>query len=183
MDGRKPRISAKVSPPAGESYTEPYYYYVYDYNGTDVAAAKLTDNYATYGVLYDWTAAKAACPTGWHLPSDDEWKQLEIFIGMRQSEADVWGYRGTNEGDKLKATSGWMNNGFNTDTFGFSALPGGYRDTNGLFNRIGESGCWWTATVRFDDFAWFRGMYDNHSKVILLGSYKGTGYSVRCVRD
>ena len=44
---------------------------------------------------------QGACPTGWHLPSDDEWKQLEMHLGMSQSEADVTGWRGKNQGSEL----------------------------------------------------------------------------------
>src|SRR4030042_875983 len=82
-----------VSPPASESMTDPYYY-VYDYNGNSVTAAKATGNYMTYGVLYNWSAAmngaassianpsgvQGVCPTGWHLPSDAEWTQLTDYL-------------------------------------------------------------------------------------------------------
>src|SRR5574344_921488 len=57
------------------------YYYVYGYDGTNVADAKATANYTTYGVLYNWTAALTACPTGWHLPTDAEWTTLITFLG------------------------------------------------------------------------------------------------------
>jgi len=79
--------------PATQSGTEPYCY-VYEYNGTNVTAAKATENYTTYGVLYNWPAAMAGtvssssnpsgvqgiCPPGWHLPSDDEWTELATFL-------------------------------------------------------------------------------------------------------
>ncbi len=42
-------------------------------------------NCETYGRLYDWKSASTACPNGWHLPSDDEWKTLEMNLGMSQS--------------------------------------------------------------------------------------------------
>jgi len=67
-----------VSPAATGSQTESHYY-VYGYEGTDVAQAKATDNYGTYGVLYNLQAAMTACPEGWHLPSDAEWTQLEEY--------------------------------------------------------------------------------------------------------
>src|SRR5690554_6744787 len=57
------------------------YYYVYGYDGTNVADAKATGNYATYDVLYNWTAAMNACPDGWHLPSDAEWTELTDYLG------------------------------------------------------------------------------------------------------
>ena len=82
-----------------------------------------------YGSLYNWYAvndSRNIAPDGWHVPTDEEWKELEMFLGMSQSEANGTGWRGTDEGSKLKATSGWS--GFNgTNESGFSALPGGSR--------------------------------------------------------
>jgi uncharacterized protein (TIGR02145 family) len=145
-------------------------------------------NVATYGRLYTWEAAKNACPSGWHLPTDDEWKQLEMAIGMSQSEADDTGWRGTNEGTKLKDTSGWYNNSFingnGTDDFGFSALPGGYRTTSlGYFFDISYHGTWWSATVYGSDYAWRRYVNYNNTGVGRNDVNKGNGHSVRCVRD
>lgn len=168
-----------VSPPAEESGTEPYYY-VYGYNGTSVSEAKATDNYITYGVLYNWPAAKTNCPPGWHLPTDDEWKQLEMAIGMSQSEADKFGWRGTDEGTKLKATSGWNNNGNGTDDFGFGALPGGFRDiSNGNFHGVDYEGDWWSAT----ETAWTRHLLYSASRVRRYSYFYENGFSVRCVKD
>jgi len=74
------------------------HYYIYGHDSTDVNAAKATYNYDTYGVLYDCSAALISCPAGWHLPSDAEWKQLEIDLGMTQAQVNesVYPYyRGT----------------------------------------------------------------------------------------
>ena len=65
----------------------------------------------TFGALYTGEAAKNACPSGWHLPDDTEWKELEMFLGMSQSEANATGYRGTNEGSKLAGNASLWNNG------------------------------------------------------------------------
>ncbi|MBT3748463.1 MAG: hypothetical protein HOG34_05710, partial [Bacteroidetes bacterium] len=79
-------------------------YYVYDYNGTSLSVAKTTDNYESYGVLYNWEAAKMACPEGWHLPNDEEWKKLEKYLGMNSSEVGHTGMRETGDvGEKLKS--------------------------------------------------------------------------------
>ncbi len=172
----------KVSRPSAESYTEPHYY-VYGYNGTNVSEAKATDFYSTYGVLYNWPAAKAACPPGWHLPTDDEWKQLEMTIGLSQSEADDTGWRGTYEGKKLKATSGWDNNGNGTDDFGFSALPRGYLNTDGWVYYVHESGYWWSATERNSNTVWRRHVSYGTTEVHRFYYGKAYGFSVRCVRD
>ena len=99
-----------VSPSSASSSFQPYYY-VYDYEGTNVSEAKATNNYSTYGVLYNWGATSEACPTGWHLPSEDEWQELEIYLGMSESELDNIGYRGTKQGTNLKAMGGWDNDG------------------------------------------------------------------------
>jgi len=72
-------LPSVVHPETGSRITP--YYYVYNYEGTNVVDAKATANYSTYGVLYNWEAAKAACPAGWHLPSKDEWTELTIYSG------------------------------------------------------------------------------------------------------
>lgn len=152
--------------------------------GIDCWAYNNNENYVdTYGRLYHWEAAKAACPTGWHLPTDDEWKKLEMAIGMSLSEADKTLWRGTNEGTKLKTTSGWYNNENGTDDFYFSALPGGFRNTVGDFVAFNYEGRWWSATEVNDKWAYNRAIRHNYTQVWRTNPLKGYGYSVRCVRD
>jgi uncharacterized protein (TIGR02145 family) len=152
-----------------------YYYYVYGYDGTNVAEAKATDNYATYGVLYNWTAAMNACPDGWHLPSDAEWTELTDYLGG-ESVA----------GGKLKetGTTHWAspNTGATNET-GFTALPGGGRYNNGAFFNIGNLGSWWSATEDDATYAWYRFMLYNDSNVYRSNYFKEVGFSVRCLRD
>jgi uncharacterized protein (TIGR02145 family) len=151
------------------------YYYVYGYDGTNVAEAKATDNYATYGVLYNWTAAMNACPDGWHLPSDAEWTELTDYLGG-ESVA----------GGKLKetGTTHWAspNTGATNET-GFTALPGGNRSHNGTFYNIGNYGHWWSATEYLATNACYRYMYYNYSNVLRNYYGKEVGFSVRCLRD
>lgn len=136
-----------------------------------------------YGRLYTWDAATMACPGGWHLPSDDEWKSLEMFLGMSQSEADETEMRGTNEGEKLKSTSGW-NSGTGMDQYGFAALPGGERDQNGNFLYEGDFTALWTATPHAEyEIAWYRYMDGGEDRVGRDDYDKLSGYSVRCVRN
>ena len=180
-----------VSPPTEGSYTEPLYY-VYGYEGTNVAAAKATDNYATYGVLYNWPAAMASCPTGWHLPTDEEWIALKSYL-----IANGYNYDGTTTGNKigkaLAATTNWDtysatgaigdNLSLNNKS-GFSALPSGYRNSYGFFYRIGNYGSWWSSTEDGTDDAWDRHLDYGYSSVGRgSGLSKGYGFSVRCVRD
>ena len=183
-------LPSVVGPETGSEYDgyEAYpFYYVYGYDGASVATAKATANYTTYGVLYNWPAAITACPEGWHLPSDDEWKQLEMYLGMTQEEADETnGARGTDEGGKLKesGTDHWMfpNTGA-TNESGFTALPGGYRSSGGRFDSIGIYGRWWSSTEGSTDNAWSRYLGYNGSYVNRGNYGKGNGFSVRCLRD
>ena len=163
------------------------YYYVYGYNGTSVSAAKATANYATYGVLYNWISALNACPSGWHLSSDAEWQQLEMYLGMPPEQANEEGWRGTDEGGKLKeaGTTHWTapNAGANNES-GFTALPGGFRDYyDGSFNSIGYDGIWWSSTEYGTSSAWVRGLGYDNTDVGRYYDYRESGFSVRCVRD
>jgi len=138
------------------------------------------DSCAKYGRLYTWNAAKTACPTGWHLPTRDEWGTLAIAAGG----TGTYGALGS-AGTVLKSTSGWKTyNGKNggTDGFGFSALPGGYYDPDNGFVNAGYYGDWWTATAYSNDYAYYRQMDYNYGYVGESNN-KDNRLSVRCVAD
>ena len=177
-----------VSPSSNGSETTPYYY-VYGYQGTSVTTAKATNNYQTYGVLYNWPAAMAGeassnsvpsgvqgvCPTGWHLPSDAEWTVLTSFLGG-ESVA----------GGKMKeaGTSHWNSpNTGATNSSGFSGLPGGFRNTNGYFSDVGYYGYFWSSSEYSTAYAWFRNLNYTNAYVGRTNYSKGLGFSVRCLRD
>ncbi len=186
-----------VYPSSAESDTEPRYY-VYGYNGTDVSAAKqftvYYNFYTTYGVLYNWRAALAACPPGWHLPSDDEWTELENYL-----IANGFNYDGTITGNKIAksmaATTNWRvystnnssgmigTNPSSNNKSGFSALPGGYHYISGQIGFEGQTGLWWSSTENFEFYAWSRGLHFDYSFVSRGYHKKEYGFSVRCVRD
>ena len=157
--------------------------------GTGAYCAYNNDNVnaAANGLLYNWYAvddSRKIAPAGWHVPTDGEWKELEIVLGMSQSEADTTGERGMDEGSKLKATSGWYNNGNGTDESGFSALPGGYRSYGGgTFYGIGDYGYWWSATEYNSSHACYRSLHYDTSAVFRGYYDKRLGFSVRLVRD
>ncbi|MDD4086620.1 MAG: fibrobacter succinogenes major paralogous domain-containing protein [Bacteroidales bacterium] len=136
-----------------------------------------------YGRLYTWEAALNACPSGWHLPGDEEWKTMEILLGMSQSQADIPGWRGTDQGEQMKSTSGWNNDGNGTNSSGFNALPGGHKFSNGSFNYIGNGGFWWSATDSSSTDAWGRYLFFDLGKVGRGYSDKTDGRSVRCLKD
>jgi len=184
------------------------FYYVYGYDGTDVTEAKAYEHtpdeegeyspgsspiksYETYGVLYNWTAAMTACPEGWHLPSDAEWKQLEMYLGMSEAEANSENYRGTDEGGKLKSgTTHWYQiNEEDTNESGFTALPGGCRYhcryegyPKNTFLLIGKHGYWWSSSS-LGSFPYYRRLEYWTSQVINSYDFQYYGHSVRCLRD
>jgi len=141
----------------------------------------------TYGRLYDWETALGVCPSGWHLPSDEEWKILEGTVdshfGVGDPQWDDWGNRGYDAGKNLKSTSGWYANKNGTDLFGFTALPGGWRGMTGGFSRIGKYAKFWSSTERNSSDAWYRNLYYNTVGVIRSYIDKTSGKSVRCLRD
>jgi uncharacterized protein (TIGR02145 family) len=175
-----------VSPSSAQSTTAPYYY-VYDYQGTDVASAQATANYATYGVLYNWPAVMTdgICPSGWHIPSDGEWQTMEISLGMSEADATSDGWRGSPVGDSMKSTSGWFNNGNvfvnGSNSSGFTGLPGGYSDS-GVFNFNGVYGVWWSASESGSN-SWQRALGSSYDNVGRNVSGRYSGFSARCVKD
>nr|NQU91347.1 hypothetical protein [Bacteroidota bacterium] len=132
---------------------------------------------------YSYTeGAQGICPTGWHVPSDDEWKQMEMALGMSQLSADETGPRGTDEGKKMKSTSGWYNNGNGTNSSGFNALPGGLT-YNELFSNMASEGYWWSSSRRLDWQPWTRSLSYFDNKVDRDYANTLIGFSVRCLKN
>ncbi len=142
-----------------------------------------------YGRLYNWYAvsdSRGFAPLGWHVPTDAEWKTLEIYLGMGQNDADFLEWRGTSEGGKLKSpgTELWQSpNSGATNESGFSALPGGYRFYDGMYKEIGNYGYWWSSKAESSYDSWYR-LICNYNPFIGRG-FCGTknGLAVRCVKD
>jgi uncharacterized protein (TIGR02145 family) len=128
-----------------------------------------TSNCGRYGRLYDWNTAKNACPSGWRLPSRREWNDLVATAGASSVA-----------GKKLKATSPSWNG---TNDYGFSALPGGYRNDDGSFSAIGTDGSWWTATESNSSNAYLRYIGSDYENVLEMEYGKSNGFSVRCVMN
>jgi len=122
---------------------------------------------------------KGICPTGWHLPSNAEWKTLIDFVDSAYTDA----------GTKLKATSGWISysgvpSGLNT--WDFAALPGGfggYSDGYFNFSHIGYTGFWWSATDYKPNYAHELTMRYDVEYVNSFGTNKGALISVRCLQN
>jgi uncharacterized protein (TIGR02145 family) len=108
------------------------------------------------------------------VPGDAEWTTLENFLGGSSVA-----------GGKMKAVSSlWTapNTG-DTNSSGFTGLPGGYRNSNGAFNFIGNYGQWWSSTQFSSTSAWYRYLYYNLADSFRYNYTKPGGFSVRCVRD
>lgn len=175
-----------------------------DFTTTDKGYCIYSNNESytvSYGALYSWAAAmngassshlnpsgvQGVCPSGWHLPSDAEWRQLELFLGLSREEADDTGWRGTDAGGKLKETGTvhWKDpNTGATNESGFTAMPGGWRNTAGTFMNRTLDGRYWTSTDHGGVQPWYRRL--NYEKTgIYRDDYQwtGEGYSVRCLKD
>ena len=132
-----------------------------------------TANCDKEGRLYAWSAAKTACPSGFHLPSDDEWKALEAAIGMASDQLNVEGYdapRGTTEGTTLKAESG------------FAARMSGFR-TGTTYDALNDRTYFWTSTTRGSD-VWRRRIAAATPNVFRFTNPAASfAISVRCIAD
>lgn len=178
-----------ITSPATSSTTTPCYY-VYGYYGLSVFDAQQTDNFKTYGVLYNWPAVMAGsvssssnpsgvtgvCPAGWHLPSDAEWIALTDYLGgvsvaggrLKETGTLHWSYPNSDA----------------TNTTGFTALPGGNLGNGGFFSEMGSYGYWWSATDFDATLAISRYLYYFNGS--MNNGYlheKKSGFSVRCVKD
>jgi uncharacterized protein (TIGR02145 family) len=173
----------EIGPPWKESSTEPFYY-VFQYFGTSVSEAELTDYYHDQGVIYNHPAASVSCPSSWHLPSDKEWQEMEKYLGMSESAADslYWRYGGE-VGKKLKSIFGWDQSIPSDNSSGFNAIPSVYKNPTGHFVSGGSSTHFWTSTIVDQDFATYRRLDGNTDGIARLGIVLSVGYSVRCVMD
>jgi uncharacterized protein (TIGR02145 family) len=149
---------------------------------------------AKYGYLYNYNVirdSRGIAPDGWHIPSDEEWKQLEMYLGMLQDEADKVNWRGDKEGNKLKLQSGWYKNQEATDQFevwgsnesGFSALGGSCVMFDGSPGEgVLFSGFWWTSTNN-NNQAWYRYLDYQKANVFRYYGPYSYGFSIRCIKD
>lgn len=135
-----------------------------------------------YAQIYNLSAAQKACPVGWHLPSDDEWALLEKTIGIEDHLLEETEWRGTNEGNKLKAKTCWQQDNIGLDTYQFSAFPG-CNDSPGWCWNIGsqESGTWWTDTKA--SYVFVRSLSSEKGGINRSNVGLNAYYSVRCIKD
>jgi uncharacterized protein (TIGR02145 family) len=150
-------------------------------------------NADTYGYLYNWYAVadrRNIAPEGWHVPTDDDWKVLEMHLGMRQSEVDNRLGRGSPVGSKLAGNDSlWPSDELKDHskfgTSGFSALPGSYRSFNrdGEYPVLGHSANFWSSTKVDSKYAWYRSLHFMALTVYRSDCNKHQGFSIRLLRD
>ncbi|MCK9627425.1 MAG: fibrobacter succinogenes major paralogous domain-containing protein [Bacteroidales bacterium] len=134
------------------------------------------DTIATYGRLYSWYTVQKGnlCPSGWHVPSKDEFQTLFDCINS------------IHKGGALKEAGKyhWYSpNSYATNESGFTALPGGARFKGGSFGNLNYYGYWWTSTSYSQSGAYAMGLYYSDGDVSFNGSNMHTGYSIRCIKD
>ncbi len=147
-----------------------------------------------YGNLYNWYSVddtRVVCPEDWHVPTDAEWKELEMALGMSESEANDSGWRGTDQGSQLAGRAdlwydGALENNSEFGTSGFTALPGGCRNAyDGNYYAMGTNVFFWSSTEHSSIYVrGSRGLdYNTSEEARYSTSEKDGGYSVRCLRD
>jgi len=172
--------------------TKSYYEACYGKDATGVTSDSLAKNCDTYGMLYDWSTAlisdeycnsrlcnptvgfkyNGICPEGWHLPEVDEWLTLFDFVGdktLLRANSSLYGDRGLD----------------NPDPFGFSALPGGYRGSDG-FVGLGNYGVFWSATEsdKLNAYGFSIGYTTSNNGIGGISTQrKINSSSIRCVKD
>jgi len=136
-------------------------------------------NSITYGKLYNFLTvldSRNLCPSGWHVPSDNEWTKLAEYLGGESFA-----------GGKLKeqGTTHWKSpNTGATNESGFTALAGGKRLNNGAYYPVGSiSGQWWSSTTNDSFTAFSRYLYNDYVNFSRNFIYINYGLSVRCIKD
>jgi uncharacterized protein (TIGR02145 family) len=155
-----------------------------------------TTPHPIYGRLYNWatvmngattsssnpSGVQGICPSGWHLPSDAEWNELEMALGMPAADTANNGWRGTDHGTKMKSTIGWYSSGNGTNASGFSVFPAGDY-YSGSFTNLGDYTNFWSSTENSPAYAWGRILYYGHTGVNRANNSKAYGNSCRCIKD
>ncbi|MBO4436901.1 MAG: fibrobacter succinogenes major paralogous domain-containing protein [Fibrobacter sp.] len=143
------------------------------------------ENCESAGRLYTWTVAQRICPEGWHLPTNEDWAALLVAVEADSVNEILW--KGAS---KLKAISGWENDGSGTDDFGFTALPAGkkfFTKVQDGFTGHGCSALMWASTEAeggaADSLAFRMELDCSNDNVIINTAKKYDGLSVRCIKD
>ncbi|MBP6313632.1 MAG: fibrobacter succinogenes major paralogous domain-containing protein [Flavobacteriales bacterium] len=167
-----------------------------DWQNLSIGAYAIYDdassNNATYGKLYNWYTTvdlRGLCPTGWSIPSDQDWADLEAFVGVPIAQLSQTGERGAanNSGGKLKATQLWSSPNLGaTNSVGFAALPAGHRSSWSAppqsYGWLGLQGHFWTSTSFNGIQAYMRVLTNSEQGIHRHDNgVKTDGISCRCI--
>ena len=149
-------------------------------------------NDTLFGCLYNAHAIRSEkniAPSGWHVPTDEEWRELEQTIGMTADEAGQTGWRGTNQANLLASqyNVGWPANDqseglYGSDFYGFNAKPANVRAHDGRTNTQNNSAWWWCKSSLGSNY-YYRTIDTYHQRIFRQTTYPAYGMSIRCVKD
>ncbi len=150
----------------------------------------LEQNCDRNGRLYNWLAAmngdqeggQCLCADGWHLPTDEEWQQLERDLGMTDAVAKAIGERGTDQGDQLKIPADCLSNP-NCGSSGMNCRFSGLRLANNQFTAIGSEAYYWSSTQDQYGGALGRGVKTISPKIERVIYGKTQAFAIRCVKN
>lgn len=128
------------------------------------------------GKLYNWYVIndpRNIAPKGWHIPNNEEWKELINFLGGQKIASS-----------KLKNTFGWDGTDGNNES-GFTGLPGGRIDRNGDFSFINLIGEWWSIPEKDSEFGYYFNLGTEYGdgRINLESVTKDYGFSIRCIKN
>jgi uncharacterized protein (TIGR02145 family) len=153
------------------------------------------DNADIYGNLYNWYAVdddRGICPENFHVPSDYEWRILEVYLGMSNYDTYIDGWRGTDQGSQLSGneslwTDGDLDNHPSFGSSGLDLLPGGVRESStdnyGYYSSLHNHGEYWTKTNTNYNYAWRRTLYTQQTDILRSDREMKDGLSIRCIAD
>lgn len=149
-------------------------------------------NDSLLGNLYNFQAvidSRGLAPEGWHVATDQDWKQLESHLGMSAEDVDATGWRGENQADKITSefNAGWLASNFDDGLYGsnesgFNALPAGVRTVYGYTNIQGSTAFWWSVS-NSSNGTWYRYIDLMSKRIFRQQTQPQYGMSIRCVKD
>lgn len=159
-------------------------------NANEAAYCFINDS--LFGCLYNahvLSAENNVAPEGWHVPTDEEWRELERTLGMSDDESMQTGWRGTNQANLItsKYNLGWPANDqdaglYGSDFYGFNAKPANVRGQDGRTNAQNNSAWWWCKSSLNGDY-YYRSIDTYHQRIFRQTTYPAYGMSIRCVKD